>query len=572
MVGKADRVFINAKIYSVELDGTETRAEALSIKDGKFVYVGTNEGVKEYIDDKTQITDCKGNSILPGFGDAHMHFAISVRRFGVADVSKAITDMEHQTVNDAIKNICDIVKKYVSEHPDAPVIHGSGWELCWFTGALGGMKHEFSFKDIDDIAPDKPIVLDSADGHICMLNKKAMELAGINKDTEKPKAGILKRFEDGTPTGWIQEPVLIAPVCQRIPNFDFTDKEQIDAFIKAQEFFASKGFTLLSDCMEQPHAYDLILEMAKKGDIKVRIDGVFNINDETREDDIKKAIAKKGKYDYEDLLKVDTVKYFSDGNFAMLEPYEEGYRKEKNLPDNAGMMDGMLWDVEHMKDSMNEVQKEGFNIHVHSFGDLSTRLIIDCMEDAQKNYNKDQKLRNIIAHCSFVNDIDKKRMGENHIIGSIQPQWECESVKSNPMFDAMLGKRFESIYPNKSLLDAGVVCAYGSDFTVNYPLPLDGVTIAMTRKIAKSDQNYETYKNEAAMMPSECVSLKETIKGWTIAPAYQFHRENITGSIKVGKSAELILLNGDIENTKVEDICLLKVVETVFKGNTIYKI
>lgn len=404
-----------------------------------------------------------------------MHFAVSVRRFGVADVSRAVTDYDHETV------------------------------------------------------------------------------------------------ADGMPDSYIQEPVLIGPVCRSIPGYAYTDAQHHDAFLKAQKFFHSQGFTLLSDCMEEPQEYGVIRKMAKNGELKIRLHGVHGFNDETREEDLKTALGKMGQYDVDDIFTVNTAKYFADGDFAMLRPYEASYCREKGLPEGTGTIDKMLWDVEHLRDSMEKAQKAGLNIHVHSFGDLSTRLTIDCMIHAQKN-DPEHKCRNIIAHCAFVNDEDKKRMAENGIIASIQPQWQCENAKNNPSMLKQLGKeRFYGIYPNKSLLDAGVICAYGSDFTVNYLLPLEGISSAMTRKEPKTSDLYETFKNEPALSPEECVTLKDTIKGWTIAPAYQFHREDITGSIKAGKSAELILLDGDIEKMKPEDICLLKVKETVFKGLSVYK-
>ena len=123
---KADRVFKNAKVYSVALDNTETRAQALAIKDSKFVFVGTNEDVENWIGPDTQVTDCKGGSILPGFGDAHMHFTISVRRFGVVDLNDLVTDFNNQTPEDIVKIIQERVKEFADGHPDDKVIHGSG--------------------------------------------------------------------------------------------------------------------------------------------------------------------------------------------------------------------------------------------------------------------------------------------------------------------------------------------------------------------------------------------------------------------------------------------------------------
>ena len=568
MENYADRVFKNAKVYSVALDDTETRAQALAIKDGKFVFIGTDEEANNWIGPETQVTDCNGGSLLPGFGDAHMHFACSVRRFGVADVSNAVTSL-NTTPKEVIKNIQRMVKEFADEHPDYPVIHGMGWEHAWFSGALGS-SYTFTRHDLDKAVNDRPVILDSADGHIVMLNTAALEAAGVDKDFPEPEHGILGRDEDGVPTGYIQEPVLIAPIVNRIPNQAYTDEHHRSAMLNAQELLASKGFTLISDCMEEP-CYPIIKELAEDGKLKMRLDCVCGFNDATREEDFNRLADMKKIYFVDDVLKLDTAKFFFDGNFAMIEPYTDEWCEANNLEKGSGTKDGLLWDVDHYNETVEKVQKAGFNIHVHSYGDLSTRLTIDAFENAQKS-DPEHKLRNIIAHCAWVSDSDKKRMGELGVIASIQPQWEMENPTANPAFNTMVGyDRYREIYPNKSFWDNGVVVAFGSDFIVNYPEPIEAISVAMTRKYAKSNKFYENFKDEAAMAPEECISLKQAIKGWTINPAYQFHREDVTGSIEIGKSAELVWLEKDIEQVAPEDICLINVKETVFKGETSYK-
>lgn len=568
MENYADRVFKNAKIYSVALDDTETRAQALAIKDGKFVFIGSNEEAETWIGPETQVTDCEGGSVLPGFGDAHMHFSISVRRFGVADVSNAVPRLD-LTPEEVIANIQSTVKEFAEEHPDYPVIHGSGWEHAWFSGSLGS-NYDFTKADLDKVVSDRPVILDSADGHMCMLNSKALEAAGVDKDYPDPEVGILRRDDEGNPTGYLQEPVVIGPICKSIPGQEFTEEQEREAMLKAQQVFAKRGFTLLSDCMEEP-SYKILKDLADEGKFKVRIDGVHGFNDPTRNEDFEKMLATKGSYDVDDILKVDTAKFFLDGNFAMFEPYTEEWCSANGLDPGSGTYDSLLWDIDNFNEITEKVQKEGFNIHVHSFGDLCTKLIIDAFENSQK-CDPNHKLRNIIAHCAWVSEEDKKRMGDLGVIASIQPQWEMENPKANPAFNSMLGyDRYSKIYPNKSFWDNGVVVAFGSDFTVNYPEPLEGITVAMTRTYAKSNKYYESFKDVPAMDPEERISLKQAIKGWTINPAYQFHREDVTGSIEIGKSAELVWLEKDIEQVAPEDICLINVKETVFKGETSYK-
>ena len=568
----ADRVFKNAKVYSVSLDGTETRAEAVAIKDGKFIFVGSDSEVEQYIGTDTIVTDCGGFSVLPGFGDAHMHFSISVRRFGVIDLNDLVTDYNRQTPDDVVKIIQARIKEFADAHPDDEVLHGSGWDRGWFSGLLGGIKRPFTRYDIDAVVSDRPVALDSFCGHMCLLNSKALELAQITKDKPDHLGEMIIREEDGTPTGIIQETSAIVEVCNRIPGFDYTDRQYRQAMLDAQDFFASRGFTYLCDCLRNDAPYAVIKKMAEDGELKVRVDGVFNCKDATWREDIEKAVSERGKFDVDDLFKVDTVKYFMDEDIAMIDPYPDEFCDKTGKPRGSGTKEGLLWNVDHYRESMENVKKAGYNIHVHCYGDLATRETIDSMINSQK-YDLEHKCRDIIAHIFFIHKDDPKRMADAGIIASIQPQWENANEQDSAGILAMVGKeRFRGLYPNGSLARAGVCCANGSDFTVTMTNALEAITIAMTRKYPKNHKYYETFKDVPVLNLSEAATLKDSIMGWTINVAYQFGREEITGSIEVGKSAELVVLDGDIEKTKPEDICLLNVKETLFKGQTTYRV
>ena len=567
----ADRVFRNAKVYSVALDGTETRAEAVAVKGGKFVFVGSNAEAEKYIGENTAVTDCGGNSVLPGFGDAHMHFSISVRRFGVIDLNDLVTDYSTQTPDDIVKIIQERVKAFADAHPEDEVLHGSGWEREWFAGNLGGITRPLTRHDIDAVIADRPVTLDSSCGHRCLLNTKALELAGLMESTSDPLGELIQREPDGTPDGMIQETSAIANVCGRIPGFEYSDRQYRQAMLDSQAFFASRGFTYLCDCLRNDAPYRVLKKMAEDGELRIRVDGVFNCKDATRDEDMERAISEKGAFDVGDLFKVDTVKYFIDERVAMVEPYTDEFCDAYGMPRGSGTAEGLLWNIGHYRESMEKAKKAGYNIHVHCFGDLATRETIDSMINARR-YDPEGRLRDIIAHIFFIQKDDPKRMADAGIIASIQPQWESANAQDSIPIHAMVGEeRFKGHYPNGSLARAGVRCANGSDFTVTMTNALEGITVAMTRKYPKTHKYYETYKDAPVLNPSEAATLKDSIMGWTINVAYQFGREDITGSIEVGKSAELVVLNGDIENTPAEDICLLQVQETVFKGQTTYK-
>ena len=560
------RIYKNAKIYSIELDNSETRAEAIAIKDGIITFIGSNIDADKLIDSNTEIVDCKGGSLLPGFGDAHMHIASSQKRFAVCDLFNLVSDFEKQTPKEIVKIMQDRLKAFALEHKDAKVIRGVGWNRYWFSGNMHGLVYPLSKKDLDEIISDKPVVIDGYDEHIMLLNSKALELADI--DSFDDPSHLIERDENGIATGIVREPVMMGPVSKAIPGCDFSIKELTDSILMAQKEFAKNGYTYLSDCLYNETTYEIIKQLAQNNELIVRIDGVFNCNNSTMNQDYKTILANRNDYNVGDLFKVDTIKYFVDGEFSMITPLTDEFCDENGL--ERGFRYPLLWDKEDLTKSMEDFQKEGFNIHVHSMGDYATRVSIDCMENAQKYNNKD--LRNIIAHCSYVTNEDKKRMGDLKIIASIQPEWQIESNASNPIVAKSYGPELHrTVYPSKSLEDNNVICAYGSDFPVDMPSALCNIQVALTRVINHKMPSYNLYKDIPAEMPEECISLKQAIKNQTINVAYQFHRENITGSLKVGKSADFVVLDKDIENVPINNIVDINIVETVFKGKTTYK-
>lgn len=561
----ADKVYRNAKVYSVALDGTETHAEALVIKDGKFAYVGDETGATEWIGNTTEVIDCKGKSVIPGLGDAHLHHAQAVLKYGTCSFSHIVPNPETDTPDGVVKLIQEKLKTYAEEHKNAPVIRGFGWDRMWFAGVLQGIVRPFTRHDVDAVIPDKPVVLTSFCGHLVLLNTKALEAAGVTKDTDDHH-GLIVKEADGTPSGYISEPAIFRPIIYSIPNYDFTPEEYHDCLKKAFNDLNASGYTLLCDCQQVESSYAVLSEMARNGEFTARVSGVHNVNDATRESDLEKAIANRTKFDVDELFMVDTVKYFADGSLAMIEPYTE--RASDKEP---GTREPLLWDEEHLKESMALANKEGFNIHTHAMGSYAIRRVIDCYENAQQLY-PNPKIRNIIAHCTFIEPEDRVRMGKSHIIASNQPGWFSDNPTEEPVMVAWWGEDVvRQTYPSKSLISNGVVCAYGSDFPVNAAYGLAGIQVAMTRRHVKLDPTYELFKDLPAALPNECVSLKEALQAHTIHVAYQAHLEKVTGSIEVGKSAELVVLDNNIETTPADQIQDIKVLETVFKGKTVFK-
>ena len=564
MAQVADRVYRNAKVYSVALDGTETHAEALAIRDGKFCYVGDEAGVEAYVGDATEVIDCGGNSVIPGLGDAHMHLAHAGKKFGACGLSHIVPNPAKDTPEGVIEQIQEAIGAYADEHADAAVVRGVGWDRAWFDGGLQGIVRPFTRHDIDAVVPDRPAVILSYCGHRCMFNTAALEAAGVGIDYDDP-LDLVVREADGHPSGYVKEPVGYGPIMARVPGYELTPEEHRDCTKRCVDMFNADGYTLLCDC-QQGASYPVISKMAIDGELTVRVSGVHNVNDATREADLERAIANRTKFDVGDLFRVDTVKYFADGALSMIEPYLEGAIEKE-----PGTREELLWDVDHMRESMADAFREGFNIHTHSMGSYSTQKVIDCYENAQRLYpNPD--LRNIIAHDTAVAPEDRVRMGASHIIASNQPGWFSSHPASEPVMTGYWGADVvNQFYPCRTLIDNGVVCAFGSDFPVNANYGLAGIQVALTRRCVKKDLAYDLFKDLPAAAPEECITLREAIQAHTIHPAFQAHLEDVTGTIEVGKSAELAILDADIESVPVDEIQDIQVVETVFRGKTVFK-
>ncbi len=285
--------------------------------------------------------------------------AQAAQEFGTCSFSAIIPNPRTDTPEGVVKQLQETLKAYAEEHRDAPVIRGLGWDRTWFNGGLQGIIRLFTRHDIDAVVPDKPAVLLSFCGHLAMLNTKALEAAGVTKDTDDQN-GLIVREADGSPSGYISEPSAFRPIIFRIPGYEFSPKEHYECQKKAFAMMNELGFTLLCDCQQAESPYTILSEMAKNGEFTARVSGVHNVNDVTREADMEKAIANRTKFDVGDLFTVNTVKYFADGTLSMIEPY-----LETSLTHKPGTREPLLWDEEHMMESMALANKEGFNIHTH---------------------------------------------------------------------------------------------------------------------------------------------------------------------------------------------------------------
>lgn len=544
----ADLVLSNGAVYT--LDAQRSWAQALAISSGRIVYVGDDAGVRPCIGSNTEFIDLQGRMVLPGFFDSHLH------PYGAADLVLS-ANLHHLHTLEAYQ---EAIVTFVQAHPSMTYIRGGGWSNTVFP--TGG-PHKAT---LDRIVPDRPAALRSSDGHSWWVNSKTLELAGITRDTPNPEGGVIERNpENGDPTGTLRESAMDL-VNAVIP--DYTSEEKQIGLRAFQEMAAACGVTSVLDA----HSDDSIgaykaLEAA--GALTVRYRGSLLVDPHAGPEQVPALVEERAKHTGPH-FQTNAAKIFVDGvvegeTAYLLEPYT-------HRPDYRGEL---LWDVENLKQVCVALDKAGFQIHVHSIGDAATRITLDAIEFARET-NGARDSRHLITHLQLVHPQDISRFAELGVVGLPQPFW----FSINPYYWNLelpyLGKeRADAEYPMQSLIDAGVVMASGSDFPVTVPFdPLIGIQIGVTRSHPGRtiDPKAELKEGDFGVLwPAERAGLADMIASFTINGAYANFLEQETGSLQVGKLADVLVLERNLFEIPVTEISTTPVLLTLFEGEEVYK-
>lgn len=566
----ADIVITNANVHTVNAENAE--AEALAIKDGKIAYVGDYDGAQKFIGEKTVVKDLGGGTVLPGIVDSHMHPAMSAVSY-LYEI--ALYDVFTQ------EEYLATIKDFVDQNKDLEVFVGAGFMRSAFD-AVGPRKEM-----LDEICKDKPVMITSADGHSMWVNSKAMELAGITKDTPDPEGGVIQRDPaTGEPAGLLQESAKdlvddLRPV--------YTKEQYKEAILWLQEWFNSVGLTTIYDAMipvDNEDYYMAYQELAEEGKLTMRIRGGWHLKPEMGKEGLDAAVTKGielSKGFTTPYFQVNSFKFFAD---QVLEE-ETAYLSEPYLSRDDGWRGIKVWDDKLMEDLFTRIDKAGFQIHVHQIGDAAATYTLDVFEKvAATNGKRDS--RHTFAHVQFLNETDKQRMADLGMNAVVAPYWMAMDDYYWDLYVPYIGKdRADKMYPAKSLIDKGINVAIHSDFFVTEPDVGWLFYGAMTRTIPDKifDSWYEGMDLTRTADPNapveegmigplktkeERLSLEEIVKASTYNGAYANFMEKETGSIEVGKDADLILFADNIFKLNEEDISNITPIMTVFAGKIVY--
>ena len=566
---KADLVVKNGRIFD---GGNALENTAIAVKEGKFIFVGRDEDIRKYIAEDTKVIDAEGKSILPGFVDAHLH-ATMCAELSATKLIYGIDRNEGEERRAYIERVMEPIRQYAEENPELPIIRSTGWVPAAFQLDAEGTPTCYEVDEL--VCADRPVMLRSFDHHSVLVNSKALEMAGIDKDTPTPRNGVMSRDEKGNPTGLFQELSAICMLIDKLPLIDFSVEEYkkgILDFQKDQAFI--HGIMGIFDAYATENALLAYKELAESGDLKIRVSTALLADLSKPFSQFEQMIADKGKYNVGDDFKIETVKFFCDGGgftFYMNEPFESQVLKDMGYP--ADYRGFPQWTEEEMKEAFLMLAKSGYQIHVHAMGDAAVKQTLNAFEYIEENGVKGR--RNSIAHIMNIDDDDIERMARLNIIGSIQPTWPIIDYFSTTFIQPLLGRRrmYEQ-YPIGRMKKAGAVMASGTDFPITVELdPLKGIQVGVTRTSPKESPHYEEYKGIISgpedNPTADLMSLDDMIESYTISGAYQMFTEDITGTIEVGKCADFVILDSVIEETDPMDIGKIKVDKFFLRGEQV---
>jgi predicted amidohydrolase YtcJ len=545
-----DLAFVNGAVYTV--DAARSRAQAVAVKGGRIVAVGSDDAIGEHLGPRTEVFDLDGRMLVPGFQDAHVHPVSS----GVDRLQCDLHDL-HSTEDYLLR-----VKTYAQEHPDREWILGGGWSMDVFPRGT-------PTKDLlDAVVPDRIVLLPNRDGHSTWVNGRALELAGITRGTPDPADGRIERDANGEPAGTLHEGA--ADLVGRLAPEPTVD-EVYEGLLEGQRYLHSLGITAWQDAIVSTDFwmdnYSAYLRAAGNDDLTARVVGSLWWDRERGEDQIDDLLelrerGRAGRF------AATTVKIMQDGvcetfTAAVLEPYLDA---QGRVTDKRGIS---FVEPEALKGYVTALDRHGFQVHFHALAERAVREALDAIEAALRA-NGPSDHRHHLAHIQVVHPDDIPRFRSLRAVANAQPLWAAHEGQMDDLTIPFLGEpRWRWQYPFGSLVRAGATLAMGSDWSVSSPDPLEEIHVAVNRVMAP------TYlygnENQEVFLPDERLDLATSIAAFTMGSAFVNHLDDTTGSIEVGKYADLAVVDRDLFAHPVEEIGNAHVDATFVEGAPVYE-
>jgi len=518
---RADMILTNGNI--ITMNPKKPKAQAIAIKEDKIIAVGTNNQIQKLKGKTTKIINLEGRTVVPGLTDTHVHilgFGASLTNLNLRDIT-------------SIKEMQQKLQEQAKKTPEEKWILGGRWDQEKFKEK----RYPTRF-DLDRVAPRNPVFLHRVCGHTCVVNTKALKVAGITKETEPPKGGKIDLDpKTGEPTGILRENAmeLIEKAIPK-PNEEESEQTCLLACQKAVE----EGLTTVHWIIESPREIQIIQKLRANKKLPIRVYILIPV-------EFMNYLTKLGlRTGFGDnMIKIGSIKILTDGSLgartaALTEPYSDE-------PKTKGMT---LYTQEELNRLITKAHEANLQLAVHAIGDQAVDMTLTAMEKAFARSPR-KNLRHRIEHASLLNRKLIDRMKKLNLVASVQPHFTISDFWT---INRLGPKRAKWAYPFKTLIHNGILTTGSSDCPVEPISPLLGIYAAVTRK-----ENQE-----------ERVTVNEALRMYTINAAFPSFEENIKGSIEVGKLADLTVLSCDPEAIASEGIKNIDVEMTIVDGKIVY--
>jgi hypothetical protein len=539
----ADLVVLGATVEPIaHLDGPPP--VAVAVTDGRISAVGGRADLEPVIGPGTKVLRVDGQTLLPGFQDAHVHPVQGELTAARCDLSELTAD-----------RFDNAIRTYAATHPDREWVVGAGWSTTDFPDAAPRRTA------LDELVTDRPAFLWSRDGHSAWVNSRALELAAITAVTPDPPGGAIVRDADGGPSGTLREGAI--SLVERIVPPPTAEEHRV-ALASVQRRLHELGITGWQDasvydsaaCIRQLSAYR---EAAEDASLEARVVAAL-FWDPRRGVEQVEGFVEQRRAATVGRLRAGTVKIWVDGvieglTAALLDPYLD---ERGQSTDNRGMA---LVPPGALREAVVALDRRGFQVHLHTIGDAAVRSALDAIK-AARQANGPSDRRHHLAHIQLIHPADLPRFAALGVVGTMQPLWACHEPTMDERTIPFLGpERTTWQYPFASLLRHGARLAGGSDWPVSSANPLLAIEVAVTRISAE--------RAGEPFLPDERLSLDQALAAFTIGSAYVNHLEAETGTIEVGKLADLTLLDRNLRDPDAGPIGDAKVLATWLEGKEV---
>lgn len=527
-------IIFNARIHT--MDPARPVAEAVAVYGNRICAIGSSKEIKALSGGQTRIIDAHEQLVLPGFNDAHVHFLSGGFQLASVDLRSASSPEE----------FANRIRLFAEKLPPGRWVTGGDWDHERWPSAPLPTKEL-----IDRYTPNTPVFVNRLDGHMSLANSLALKLAGVSRESKDPPGGLIVRDpKTGEPTGVLKDAAM-SFVWKVVPESSF--EEKLSAARAATDHAARYGVTSVQDMSagNDLGVYQTILE---RGELKTRVYAVSPLPSWER----LARIGVRARFG-SDMLRIGGLKGFADGSLGSTTAFF--YEPYNDAPDTHGLAGDEMFPEGKMFERVRSADRAGLQVMIHAIGDRANDSILSIYEQViHDNGERDRRFR--IEHAQHLRRQDIARFAKDQVIASMQPY---HSIDDGRWAEKRIGhERAKTTYAFRTLLDAGAVLAFGTDWTVAPLDPLLTIYAAVTRRTLDG-------RNPQGWIPEQKISVAEAVRAYTVGSAYAEFSEKEKGTISLGKLADLVIIDADLFQINPNEIEKARVVMTIMDGRIVYE-